>query len=603
MRFFKILLPVLALACFAFGAAPRLAQAAGTLNFDVEGPSGTIYNNSIDPSAISPCATPDNATSTVNGYCLFAAAGLSNVNATSTASGLQITSVNGISGNWQWFLNGSFQAGSIESYTPQAGDSILWAEGVEPLQVTLSTTTPAVNASTTVTVLGFATSTSDFLPVAGATIVGTSATTNINGAAAIVATSTNPLTISVTAPGFISSQQFTITPQPESITLIVRDGSATAFSGSVNLPDQSSPDIMVTPANSTSSIAVSPRSVLGILEATEASSTGFNITNLSYSTSTNSFTINCVAVPSATSTPDCSNWTYAVNGAYPQTGINQQLLNNGDIVYLFFGTPHQTALSQSSTTAGQPFTATAEQYNLSSGAYQPLTGVTLGIITFNPDSSYTELATSTVDASGNAVFTLNNAGTYAVGIQEDSYSPSATITVTSAASSGGGGLSHSTFNIPNALSFISAQQNINGSFGSTSNTDWTAIALAAVNPGAAKTKLTNYLLSTTPALSGILDYEQQAMALEALDINPYSGTSVNYITAITTAFNGAQIGSSGDTDDIFALLPLEHAGFTSGDLIIQKRSGVCAFHPATRWLMGRISGYDRGGHTSLRSAF
>jgi hypothetical protein len=61
------------------------------------------------------------------------------------------------------------------------------------------------------------------------------------------------------------------------------------------------------------------------------------------------------------------------------------------------------------------------------------------------------------------------------------------------------------------------------------------------------------------------------MALEALGIDPYTGTAVNTIAPIVRAFDGTQIGDSSlDNDDIFALFPLLHAGYSANDTIIQK---------------------------------
>src|SRR5205807_704096 len=99
------------------------------------------------------------------------------------------------------------------------------------------------------------------------------------------------------------------------------------------------------------------------------------------------------------------------------------------------------------------------------------------------------------------------------------------------------------------------------------------VAFGAQDPGAAKAKLKNYLLNTKPNLSAVTDYERHAMALEAIGINPYSDTPVNYISNITAAFDGTQIGSPTlDNDDIFAIFPLLKAGYGPGDLIIQKEA-------------------------------
>ena len=58
--------------------------------------------------------------------------------------------------------------------------------------------------------------------------------------------------------------------------------------------------------------------MLNALESTQTTSSAFKITDLAYYSSFNSFLINCISVPAATSTPECYNWTYAVNGSYPR---------------------------------------------------------------------------------------------------------------------------------------------------------------------------------------------------------------------------------------------------------------------------------------------
>ncbi len=589
------------------GATSTIADATSTIvsstpsqppvniNFEIEGPSSTLFSNSR--LSVPPCITPNNSSSTVNGFCAFGAAGVT-TQASWSSYGALINSINGISGDsnnfWLWFLNGDPAPVGIDSYILKPGDSLLWALGREPLKVNLSTTTPTVNTTTTVTVLGFDPVKFDFEPVAGASIIGASATTDTNGKADIVATSTNSFVISVTADGFLPSKQFTITPKPEQITLTIRDGTTTAFYGSLTLPDLSAADILVTPTNSTTSVAVSPRSALGILESVESPSSGFNITDLQYyppsaSFPNGSFLINCILVPQATSTPGCYNWHDTINGLYPNVGVDQQILQDGDNIFFFFSSnpTHQTVLSKNSVSAGESFTATAEQFDPQTNIYKPLTGVTLGMGTPNPDYTFTELATSTVNTNGQAIFTLNATGTFEVGIKEDYYFPSATIIISAATSTsdtstdttsapqsgitGGGGINHSTLNISNALSFISGNQNPDGSFDSTYSTDWTAIAFsAAFSPGSSKTKLRDYLLNNLLNSPTLTDYERRAMALEALGIDPYLGTKINYISAITSTFDGAKINTHADNENIFALLPLEHAGFSPDDQLIQK---------------------------------
>ena len=62
----------------------------------------------------------------------------------------------------------------------------------------------------------------------------------------------------------------------------------------------------------------------------------------------------------------------------------------------------------------------------------------------------------------------------------------------------------------------------------------------------------------------VTDYERHAMALMTLGINPYNGTSVNYIQKIVDSFDGNQIGDpSLINDDVFAIFPLVKSGYSS----------------------------------------
>ncbi|MEY4747052.1 MAG: hypothetical protein RLZZ416_101 [Candidatus Parcubacteria bacterium] len=136
---------------------------------------------------------------------------------------------------------------------------------------------------------------------------------------------------------------------------------------------------------------------------------------------------------------------------------------------------------------------------------------------------------------------------------------------------GGGGISHSPFRVVDALAFVLDKQHGDGSFDSSLVTDWAAIAFGAADPGEEKTLLQTYLRAETPSLTSVTDYERHAMALMSLGIDPYSGTSINYIERILASFDGAQIGDpSLDNDDIFALLPLLKAGYSANDTIVQK---------------------------------
>lgn len=128
------------------------------------------------------------------------------------------------------------------------------------------------------------------------------------------------------------------------------------------------------------------------------------------------------------------------------------------------------------------------------------------------------------------------------------------------------------FSVSEAISFLSLNQNENGSFSDGIYTDWVAIAVAKAGSEGEliKTRIYDYLIEQEINSSIITDYERRAMALMSLGINPYSGTSINYIKKITNSFDGAQIGDSSIyNDDIFGLVVLANAGYTSSENIIQ----------------------------------
>jgi hypothetical protein len=355
--------------CFAIPAAPAFADGATStvpVHLEIETATTTIFNGAVDAA---PCPeSPGSATTTLNGFCLFDDAGVP-VDTTWYSWGVLINSIGGdsMAGHyWGFFVNGDYSQVGVSDYLLQPNGDILWALGIQPLKVSVSTTSPAVGDTVTVTVTGFDdVNTYSFAPVAGAALEGLATTTDADGVAAFVATSTDPVSFTVSANGFLTSAPITIT---------------------------------------------------------------------------------AVAAPAAPPTPP---------------------------------------------------------------------------------------------ASGGG--------------------------------SGGGIVSHYQLNAGNALAYLAGAQHADGSFDAPFLSDWAALAFASADAGPAKDSLRNYMLTAAPALSSVTDYERHAMALEALGINPYSGTGTDYIQPIVNAFDGTQVGDASlDNDDIFALFPLLSAGYGTGDGIIQK---------------------------------
>lgn len=347
--------------------------------------------------------------------------------------------------------------------------------------------------------------------------------------------------------------------------------------------------IDLAPTNATTTYAIPARSVLALLVALDAAHDEFAVSDLSYYASFGAFYLKCITF-AALAAPACDQWTYSVNGASPWSGVDSYTLQNGDIAYLYFGSKHRTYLATSTVDTNSPLVATAQMYDPITNTFTPLLGVTLGVTQYDPANPWTpiEVATSTVDQNGEATFSIGMAGSYSVGIKEDYYWPSVVFTVADAlvettpetpapASSGGsGGVPAGSigalFDSARAFAYLAGVQGSDGSFGSLMVTDWVAIAFGDSGaPSEAKEKLRAYLVSANIPLSSVTDYERHAMALEAMAIDPRTGTTVDHIAKIVDSFDGVQIGDGGlVNDDIFAIFPLLRAGYTADDEIIKK---------------------------------
>ncbi len=365
----------------------------------------------------------------------------------------------------------------------------------------------------------------------------------------------------------------------DTATIALRTDSTLVGPFTVTLPASGSPATDVTATGSSTPHSVPARSVLALLVALDAAQTEFEITDLQYSYDFGSFYVACISIPSASASPECYNWQYAVDGVFPPSGMDTYSLANGNAANLFFGNSWNVSADKSTATTEESFTATATKYDPVLGSFVAAQGVMLGVVSI-PDAGtpwiYNEIATSTADANGQATFSIATAGSYSIGISESGYYPLAAITITEPAApsntgGGGGGIAHYQLNVSSALAYLASQQHADGSFGSSLYSDWAALAFAAQDTGTARAQLREHLLTSAPSLSSAADYERHAMALMALDINPYSGGPADYISPILNKFDGTQIGdASFENDDIFALFPLTHAGYGANDDVIQK---------------------------------
>lgn len=265
-------------------------------------------------------------------------------------------------------------------------------------------------------------------------------------------------------------------------------------------------------------------------------------------------------------------WTTFSNNTPLFDALNVHTLTAGENLLVTDGpTPLELSVSSTSPTVGSTTTLTLLGFNINNFDYEPLQGATI----IGADAS-------TTDANGQVVITATSTSPVTLSAKADGYLQSnsviitgisaATSTATSTGSGGSGGSNSSTsINIPAAFAFLTSQQNANGSFVDDERTDWAALPLALSDaPSNTRATLANYLKTTTPSEPDVISDERHAMALMALGINPSSGTGVDYVSPIVSAFDGTKIGGSEDNNDIFGLIVLSKLGYSSTDSIVAK---------------------------------
>src|SRR3990167_3996208 len=216
------------------------------------------------------------------------------------------------------------------------------------------------------------------------------------------------------------------------ISLTIRDGNTKIFEGAVPLQVAGTIDLN---DNTGTSHSIDAQSVLSLINDADILSADFSISDLEYYSSFGSLYLKCIT--GTTTGEKCDNWQYTVNNTYPSIGMDQKALSDGENVYLYFGPQYKITLNSNSITTSDTLTATAQEYDYQNDAWMMRTGVTIGLTQPDPENPWTptEIQTAIVDASSEASFSSIPEGSYNVGIKEDFYFPTETLTVTAAPAS------------------------------------------------------------------------------------------------------------------------------------------------------------------------
>lgn len=376
-------------------------------------------------------------------------------------------------------------------------------------------------------------------------------------------------------PFILSSEQPVVeVSERPTVTFIIRNGSSELHNGSLPLPAAGM--VSITDANNTTH-DIDARSVLGILKEIDDASEAFSISNLQDF----GFGLYVKCILPNDGVDLCDNWQYAIGNISPFSSIDATTLSGGETVGIYFGTPYNLALSTNSITVGESITVTTQEYDYETDILNPLTDVSVSLALPNLDDIWTPIVVSThpVDVLGNVSITITDINTYTLGIVDPIdpskyfYIPYYTITISAPSGGGGGGNPSPTFDVQKALDYLISVQDDDGSFDNKSDryTDWMAIAAVAGNNSSLESSISNYIKNNPLNSLVTTENERRAMALLSLDINPYSGTEINYIQKIIESFDGTQFGETDlVNDDIFALIVLANAGYSSSDEIISE---------------------------------
>jgi len=375
------------------------------------------------------------------------------------------------------------------------------------------------------------------------------------------------------------TQEVQILPIPkQNVTLRIETADSTLFSEEVAMPESCS---VIDTTTTTPHEFAGFNAICALQEATDKKIlSSYQVTDWGFAFAIDQ--INDIA----NATDWSETWLVYHNNEAPDGGINTFSLEEGDELLLTYG----------------PWPMSPLVFDVATTTLSVNTTSTISITTFGtstPLSSTTTLYigdSEVTSDTGTFLWKPTKTGTIELFAESDGFTrtPVTSFVITEEGTttepeepaptggSGGGGCSScgSSTNtqvdtvVKNIIAFLDASQNEDGSFGSSiSFSDWTALAYNAYTGSAAgKDALKAYLLTDPDPRDGFNDtasYAKRAMVLMSYGIDPYTDTQTNYIQKILDGFDGTQFGIEGIVnDDIFALMPLLHAGYTSADPMI-----------------------------------
>lgn len=544
-----------------------------TAKLRIETSEGVLFEDSVTFSACKPYETSEEYT--LNAQCLIEQtdgldvvwtpgddAWLDRINqyGTDLSTGLY----------WAYFANLEYGSVALNHLPVHEGDEVLLVYGVNPLKIEVDTLSPTLYTTTTVRVYEFGFDefwSPVWLPSNSSTLLldENSIAVSQNGEAILTFDTLDTQTLRAIKTGLASSNSievYPILPTTKAQLHVVAHGQ-TLFHDTIEvtacIPNETQTDRYTLNARCLIDQAI-----------------GITPTWSTYGTDSFLDSINGIDNNFETGL----YWGYFINHEYASTALNQYILTEGDELLITYNTiPLKLTFSTTTPTTGDTVTVSLYEFGFDefwSPAWLAATGALFtinGTPVTTTDHTYTFIPTTTIP--------------YLIRAEKEGYiTIEKTLVATTTQSTGestennegtGGNGSSSGGNITNPvqrmIQFLDSTQNADGSFGSTPFlTDWAALAYGSwTDSSQGLNALKNYLISDPTPLDGpnaTTNYARRSMALMALGINPYSGTPTNYIEKIISGFDGTQFGDTGlINDDIFALVPLVHAGYSNNPIV------------------------------------
>ncbi|MDD5590005.1 MAG: terpene cyclase/mutase family protein, partial [Candidatus Portnoybacteria bacterium] len=549
-----------------FFAAPSVVFAEGetiSINLKVQAADQVLFEGNFD---VEKCEKiPDSGEETFNAWCAVQQLADQNgwdISKNWSEFGVFLDSMAGFAGDlennrwWLWYSDWESGMTSLNEHELASGENLLLVYGTSPLKIAASSLAPPINSTTTISSFYFDSNSWQWIATSTTLLINEQEFEAVEGIYEFFTSTTTPYGISARKDGFVSSREIAIASQLPTRKANLRIETATSSIMNQEIEFSACESVFG----------------LGIYDFNAFCAISQFAPRAQWSWWGEDAFLDSVDGYQNNADGNGVYWLWFDGLEYGQASLNKSILQEGDDLLLVYGTnPLMIFMATTTPQVGEILEIRIDEFGFDAAW----------------NASWLASASSTLSINGDDIFlengiyqlTISTTSPYLLAASKDGFigAPAAIISAKEAAleepapkQSGGGGGGATVlpvFDFGKAVQFLIQNQSADGSFGPDLYTDWAAVALGAVGGYQnEKTRLKNFLLSDELQASVFMDYQRRAMALMSLGIDPYRGTSFNYIKKIIDSFDGKQFGNASYfNDDIFGILILLNAGYGSGD--------------------------------------